>query len=251
MSWSLRVVERIDSTTAELLRCPIEQAQPGTALLALEQSGGKGRSDRPFLSPPGGMYLSVSLRPREPDGLSLLGSMALVVLLRRLGVASKLRWPNDVTVGGKKIAGVLPVARYSGNQLERAVLGVGFNISTPFEQFPEELRPGVTTLERELPGGSASPEVLALTRDYLEVLEDELQALELSGLPALALRCETVLEALGEERRPCLVEPGQPPVELSPIVGLDGRGALLLEDGHRLEALGRDQRLRFTDELGL
>lgn len=249
MEWSLRVVDLIDSTNAELLRCPTEQAEPGAALLALEQSGGRGRADRLFVSPPGGMYLSVSLRPREPDGLSLLGAMAVVGLLQNLGLSPSLRWPNDVTLNGKKIAGVLPVARYSGNRLERAVLGVGLNIRQPASAFPEELLPFVTTLLWEQPDLGELLQVEALTRDFLEVLGDELQALELSGLPALCLRCETVLEGLGGERRPCLVAPNQPPEELAPISGLDPRGALLFADGRRLDALGRDQRLRFADEI--
>lgn len=248
MSWSLRVVESIDSTTAELLRCPAEQALPGAALLALEQSGGKGRADRSFVSPPGGMYLSVSLRPREPDGMSLLGAMAVVALLHRLGLSPRLRWPNDVTVGGKKIAGVLPVARYRGNLLERAVLGIGLNVSTDLSRFPQELRPLVTTVKHELSGAQTS-DVRAMTRHYLELLQEELDALEVSGLPALCRRCESVLEGLGEARRPCLVEAGAPPEELAPIAGLDARGALRLADGRTLQALGREQRLRFLDEL--
>lgn len=241
------MVPTIDSTNAELLRLPVEQAPPGSALLALSQTGGRGRSERVWESPPGGMYLSVVLLPREPQGLALLGAWALLRLLQEFGLSPRLRWPNDVMVGGKKIGGVLPVARYQGNRLERAILGVGLNVAQEAVAFPEELRSQLTTLARE--ATESVPSVPTLAHRYLDTLALEMERMEETGLSALCLTCQPYLEGVGEPGRlAVLVEPGQPPRILGEVAGLAGDGALLLKSGQSLATLGRQERLRFSDE---
>jgi biotin-[acetyl-CoA-carboxylase] ligase BirA-like protein len=246
--FTLRVVEQIDSTNAELLRLPLEQAPPGSALLALRQSQGRGRSDRRWESAPGGMYLSVMLRPSCPQGLALLGARALLDLLDSWGMQGTLRWPNDVMIAGRKLGGVLPVARYQGNSLERAVLGVGVNVLQTQADFPAELRGHVTSLVQQSP--RSQWDVVETAQRYLRALETALAALEEQGLAAFCASCEPYLEGLEQSgRTPVLVEPGQPDRALPPIVGLSAEGALLLAGGEVLSQLGRDQRLRFADEL--
>lgn len=237
------MVDTIDSTNSELLRLPREQALPGTALLALTQSGGKGRFDRVFESPRGGMYLSAVLEPQELHALCLLGAKALLRLLDHFGLQGELRWPNDVLLRGRKIGGVLPVARFYGNLLERAVLGVGLNVAASPDCFPQELRPELTSLSQALPKAEKW-DVVAVARDYLEALELESAFLESGGMAQFCRSCEPYLLGLGDGLVPVLVEPGSPPRTLAAIRGLDSDGSLLLEDGERLSALGREQRLR-------
>lgn len=243
----LKVVATIDSTNAELMRLSPAQVQPGVALLALTQSGGRGRSDRVWESAPGGMYLSIVLLPKTPQGLSLLGAKALLRLLESYGLRGALRWPNDVMIDGRKLGGVLPVARYQGNRLERAVLGVGLNVAQPLSSFAEELRAHVTTLQTQLP--LRSWDVVEVARSYLRALEVEWEALEGAGLGELCRRCEPYLEGLGGSRQPVLVQPGQQARPLAAILGLSDDGGLRLGDGRVLESLARDERLRFSDEL--
>lgn len=244
----LQVVDSIDSTTSELLRRPLEEISPGTALLALTQSGGKGRANRVFESPRGGMYLSVSLVVRQPQGLALLGAKALLDLLEEFGMRGRLRWPNDVMLKGRKVAGVLPVARFQGQVLERAILGVGLNVNSPKEGFPESLREHVTTLADQCPT-TLNWDIREVAQRYLQHLQDELSRLESQGLKSLCKSCELYLEGLADGRSPVLVGPGSALRELPLIVGLTELGALRLEDGTILDALGPEQRLRFADEL--
>lgn len=244
----LRIVQSIDSTNAELMRLPLGQTQPGTALLALTQSGGRGRSDRVWESPLGGMYLSVVLHPSSPQGLALLGAKAILRLLESYGLRGVLRWPNDVMLGGRKLGGVLPVARYQGNRLERAVLGVGLNVKQSLSGFPADLQGQITTLQLQQP--SRTWDVPEVAVSYLQALEVEGEMLETEGLPALCRRCEAYLEGLQGGRRAVLVQPGQPSRPLPAILGLTENGALRLAGGGTLEALGREERLRFEDELG-
>ncbi len=247
MSSPLEVVEVIDSTTAELLRRDPEDAPAGSALLALSQSGGRGRSERVWESPRGGMYLSVVISTDRPEGLSLVGAKTLIRMVGECGVRARLRWPNDVTVKARKLGGVLPVVRYSGNRIERAVLGVGLNVVSPPESFPPELRPELTTLALEC--GAEEWDVVEVAIRYLELLASELGFLNEEGLAAFVGRCQEDLEGRDEQRVPVLVEPGKRPVELAPVDKLDWDGALRLIDGSRIDSLGREQRLRFKDEL--
>lgn len=243
----LTVVESIDSTLAELMRAPKAQAVPGTALLALTQTAGRGRSDRLWESPLGGVYLSVVIGVKDPRGLSLLGALAGIRLLEKFGLAPRLRWPNDLMIGSKKIAGLLPVTRYCGNELERAVLGVGLNVAQNMKSLAPELQNRATTLELSL--GGRILDVVDVAKAYLDHLYEELPSFDsVAGLVALTKRCEPYLEGLGENRKAVVVHPTAPPRVMGPLSGLAPDGALLFEGGQRLDSLGLDERLRFSDE---
>ncbi len=245
--WPLKVIESTDSTNRELLASSLQEFPIGSALLARKQTSGRGRSDRTWVSLPGGMYVSILLKPTDPQGLALLGALVVVELLEDASISSVIRWPNDVMVGGKKIAGVLPVASFCGNALERAVVGVGLNVNQPLADFPSELLGSVTTLAVEGPQGLW--DVVEVCQNFLAIFRRRYEQLERHGLPDLIACCEPYLEGLGTERQPVLVSDGGTKHPLDPIVGLGARGELRLRDGTVIESLGQDQRLRFTDEL--
>lgn len=134
--------ERVDSTNLYLRRLSATAAD-GTAVIAGAQSAGRGRSGRSFLSPEGGLYLSVLLRPElEPERLPTLTPVAAVAVCRAVetvcGARCGIKWPNDVLLGGKKICGIL-VESVLGGEKNCVIVGIGINANTP--SFPEELRP--------------------------------------------------------------------------------------------------------------
>jgi BirA family biotin operon repressor/biotin-[acetyl-CoA-carboxylase] ligase len=133
--------ERVDSTNLVLRRLA-DTVPDGTAVIAASQSAGRGRSGRSFLSPEGGLYLSVLLRPAvEPERLPTLTPLAAVAVCRALealcGVRCGIKWPNDVLLGGKKICGIL-VESVLGGKRPCVIVGIGVNANTT--SFPEELR---------------------------------------------------------------------------------------------------------------
>lgn len=121
-------------------------AAEGTTVVARVQVRGRGRQARPWHSPPDvGLYLSVLLRPpwpaAESGALALLGGIAVVTALERLGLKNlTLKWPNDVLVAGKKICGVLIEPALSGGKIDFAVIGIGLNVLHGHEDFPPELQ---------------------------------------------------------------------------------------------------------------
>ena len=138
--WRVEVVERAGSTNA-LLADRARAGEPaGLVVVAEEQTAGRGRLDRAWLSPArAGLTFSVLLRPDLPPTqwpwLSLWASVAVARSLReRTGVDALLKWPNDVLVGGRKICGLLAEVPVPGV----FVLGVGLNVTTGRDELPHD-----------------------------------------------------------------------------------------------------------------
>jgi BirA family biotin operon repressor/biotin-[acetyl-CoA-carboxylase] ligase len=174
----------------------------GAAVVALAQTGGRGRAGRAWSQVPGrGLALSVALRldgdAREAGVIPLVAGLAVVRTAHALGVAgARLKWPNDVVVSGRKLAGVLCEMRRSGaaanaaSGAERAaepgaavVIGVGLNVRHRRDEFPGELRDTATSLALE--GATAGVEdAAAECLSQLEPLWAEFQAGERAALLA-------------------------------------------------------------------
>ena len=111
-------------------------APAGTLVLADRQTAGRGRAGKQWSSPPGsGIWLTLIERPRDPAALEVLslrlGLRAAAVLDRHAGGAVSLKWPNDLDVGDRKLAGVLTEARWRESRVEWVALGVGINVVPP------------------------------------------------------------------------------------------------------------------------
>lgn len=122
----------------------------GVAVLAVEQTAGRGRRDRTWSSPPGGVWCSLALRPTVPPArrgvLPLVGAVAVTRSARELGVPATIKWPNDVLVGGRKLAGVLTESgRTADGDEPWLVLGMGVNADVPASALP----PDATSLRQE------------------------------------------------------------------------------------------------------
>lgn len=131
VSWTFANVGRVDSTQRIADEMARSGAPHGRVVVATEQVMGRGRFDRSWRSPEGGLYMSLVLRPLGKGDLGLLpllGAFSVVEgITRTLGTVSLVRWPNDVTVNGKKVAGVIAESKYSGTKLSHVILGIGIN----------------------------------------------------------------------------------------------------------------------------
>lgn len=114
----------------------------GTAVFAEAQTRGRGRLGRTWASPAGqGIYLSVILRPRlavaAAPMLTLMAAVAVVQAIQEAtGLAARIKWPNDVLVNDRKVAGILTEVEAELNQLHAAILGIGINVNTPKAALP-------------------------------------------------------------------------------------------------------------------
>lgn len=125
----------VDSTNNVAKALAIEGEPEGTVVTAIKQSGGRGRTGRRWESPEGGLYLSIILRPELPaQDLTLLTVLSCLPVAQAIEevckVVPRIKWPNDVRVDGKKVAGILTEVCYRGGEPRFMVLGIGINLNT-------------------------------------------------------------------------------------------------------------------------
>ena len=135
--------EQLSSTMDPAHRLAKEGALEGACVWAERQTGGRGRAGRAWLSPTGGLYLSVILRPvraaDEVPQLALLAGLAAVHAIRDLtGLAGAIRWPNDVLIRDRKVAGILAESAVDECGRRYVIIGIGVNVSTAATDLPEE-----------------------------------------------------------------------------------------------------------------
>jgi BirA family biotin operon repressor/biotin-[acetyl-CoA-carboxylase] ligase len=142
--------ETLDSTNNLAKELAARGAPEGTVVVAEAQTGGRGRLGREWDSPPGvGLYFSLVLRPMLPPmdlpQLTLTTAVAGVRAVRRVaGVAPGIKWPNDLLLNGKKLAGVLTEMETESDRIRYVVVGLGLNVNNP--EFPAELAATATSL---------------------------------------------------------------------------------------------------------
>lgn len=215
------VLAACDSTNTELLRRAEAGAPSGSVVVAERQSAGRGRMGRSWFAAPGAS-LTFSLLWRfapgtQPHGLSLAVGVALAETLAELGVAGlALKWPNDLLLDGRKLAGTLlelvPGAPHA------AVIGIGVNLRLP-PDMPDEVRALAAALDRDLPRNALLARLLAGLHGVLgEFAADGFVALRQRWLARCAHR-EAPVRILSEFA---------PPLE-GRCIGVDVDGALQLE----------------------
>jgi BirA family biotin operon repressor/biotin-[acetyl-CoA-carboxylase] ligase len=232
-AWEIRRFPEIDSTNTYVLDQARQGAAEGLVAVADHQTAGRGRLDRRWESPPGANLLaSVLLRPGcAADDLHLCsGAVALAAADACAEVADVepfLKWPNDLLVGGSKLAGVLAEADFDGARLRGVVVGIGINVAWPG---PPEA--GGTCLDDA--GGTAQPVDKGVLLDLL--------------LEGLARRRPLLDEESGrgtltdEVRRRCSTLGQRVRVTL-PNEELTGIASTIDEAGHLVVDTGSDRRL--------
>ncbi len=192
---------RVDSTQAVAFALAADGAADGTVVVADSQTAGRGRRGRSWLDEPGASLLaSIVLRPRlDPvrlPGLSLAAGIAVAeALTRAAGLSPRLKWPNDVLVGGRKIAGILLESRLTGapeSGRVTAVLGVGVNLSQRL--FPADLAQRATSVW--LVSGRLVDRD-ALLAALIDALREWRRRLEYRGFAPVRARWRALADTLG------------------------------------------------------
>jgi BirA family transcriptional regulator, biotin operon repressor / biotin---[acetyl-CoA-carboxylase] ligase len=137
--------DSIDSTQNQALKMAQDVANDGTVIVAAEQTGGKGRDGRKWISPKGGIWISIILYPKFDISITTLfpiaSSLALAIAIEKVfSIKPELKWPNDLTIKGKKVAGMLVDVALESNKIENLVLGVGINFDVNVKQIEKALK---------------------------------------------------------------------------------------------------------------
>ncbi len=127
-------------------------AREGTVILAEEQTAGRGRLKRAWLSPKGSIALSIILHPTPTQlpSLIMVASLAVARCIEKVGgLETQIKWPNDVLINGKKVCGILIESDVRGSAVDYAVIGIGINVNLKPADFPE-IAATATSLAQEL-----------------------------------------------------------------------------------------------------
>ncbi len=141
---SLHYFETLPSTNAKAFEMALEGATHGEVVIAENQTHGKGRRGRAWVSPSGkNLSLSVILKPdiapsRAPE-MTLVAAVALAQTLRESGVDAAIKWPNDVQIAGRKVAGILTELSADVERAHFVILGIGVNLNAELSDFPPEV----------------------------------------------------------------------------------------------------------------
>jgi len=194
-------------STNDLAKTLARQGAPhGTAVLARRQTAGRGRLGRSFLSPEGGIYLSVILRPdfaaEELMSLTaLLASCAICAVEEGAGIRPQVKWVNDLVLENKKLAGILTEPAFTGDgKLDFVVCGVGLNCNTDPNAFDPEVKSLATSL-REVTGQAQDENLLAacLIKHLPRACLREEKELLLSAYRASCITLGKTVRVLGEK----------------------------------------------------
>ena len=150
MNFTIRHLDSCTSTNDVAREMARGGAPAGTVVTADEQTAGRGTKGRIWVSPRGkGLYVSIVVRPRAPE-ISLLplaaGLAARDAVEIVCGLASALRWPNDLVWEGRKLGGILCESAFLGNLPDYAILGTGLNLGHGEADFPAELQPAAVSI---------------------------------------------------------------------------------------------------------
>lgn len=230
----------VDSTNEEAKRGADNGAEHGTVYVADEQTAGKGRRGRSWLSESReNLYFTLLLRPKlAPEKvtmLTLVMAYAVAVAVEKVtGLQTSIKWPNDIVVNDKKVCGILSEMKLDKQRCAYCVVGVGMNIGQT--QFPEELQDKATSLQAELLNAKSVytvSEELSAAPDKQTILQEILVAFE-KAYEAF-LEAETLLPLLetynahlvNKNRRVKVLEPSG--AYEGTALGVTATGELLVE----------------------
>ena len=145
--------DEVDSTNIQCRRECSNKPIEGMVIVAEEQTSGKGRLGRSWVSPKGtGIWMSVvltpSIQPIVAPRTTLIGAAAVYTALKDMGISTGIKWPNDIVINGKKICGILTEMNAEIERVNYVIMGIGINVN--MESFPEEIKEKATSLKIEL-----------------------------------------------------------------------------------------------------
>lgn len=244
-SWPVTVLDSVDSTNAEALRAIGQGGQAPFLVLAERQVSGRGRRGRKWVSPfAENLYYSLVLRidggVRQLEGLSLVVGLAVLQALRNFGVpGAGLKWPNDVLVGNKKIAGILLELVGDPADVCHVVLGIGVNVNM---QVADEVDQQWTSIRLE---SGRSSDRNALVVELSKQLSAYIQRHQVDSFSALQSEWEA--NHLWQDRSVSLIA-GSNHVD-GVVLGIDSQGALRLKvSGVEKVFSGGELSLRLRDD---
>jgi BirA family biotin operon repressor/biotin-[acetyl-CoA-carboxylase] ligase len=237
----IQVFEETTSTNDVIEKLARDGVKEGAVVFAESQTKGRGRLGRKWMSPTHkGLWFSVLLRPnlypQETTQLTVVSATALRRAIRTVtGLSAEIKWPNDLLLGGKKVAGILTEMSAEVDRVRHVILGIGLDVNQEANEFSAELRPLATSLKIESGEAVCRAEIATeilreLDFDYARVCSGKFAEVADEWEAACVTIGKNVTVHMGDRRFRGRAE------------SLDDDGALLVrtEHGHLERVIGGD-----------
>jgi len=227
--------DTIDTTQNFAMKIASKSNENGTVVISKKQTGGRGRMKRKWKSPAGGIWMSIIIHPKFDVSYATLvpiaTSLALCIAIEKiLKIKPELKWPNDVTLKGKKIAGVLIDTSIVSNEIENMVLGIGINFKIKPHELASTIKKtpnfyGVATLVKK------SERALPLVQQFLYELENVFQLINSRRIKKIKNEWMKRSSTIG---RNVSIITGEGNVN-GKAIKIDSDGALIISKGKKAE----------------
>jgi len=191
-----------DSTNVQAKNLAEKGAPEGTLVIAENQHIGRGRKGRTWFSPPDvGIYSSLILRPSispaEAPGITLMTAVAAIeAVISLTGIPATIKWPNDILVKNKKLAGILTEISTEMDSVNFIIVGFGMNVNTPANDFPSDIRKIATSVYAET--GSRFPRA-KLLQAYLKNSEVYYEIFKKQGFSGIREKWKSYTNMIGKK----------------------------------------------------
>jgi BirA family transcriptional regulator, biotin operon repressor / biotin---[acetyl-CoA-carboxylase] ligase len=170
--------QEVDSTNRVAMH-HIAEIPHGGIVTAVRQSGGRGRRGKAWVSPAGGLWMSVVIK--QPLALARAAELTLLTavavrraILSETGLAVDIKWPNDLLYDGRKLCGILAEIRADGETVQHAVIGIGLNVNVAVDSLPSEIQAVATSIRGETGRTTSMVAMMTAILQRLEPLVDSL-----------------------------------------------------------------------------
>ena len=229
--------DTIDTTQNFAMKIASKSNENGTVVISKKQTGGRGRMKRKWKSPAGGIWMSIILHPKFDVSYATLvpiaTSLALCIAIEKiLKIKPELKWPNDVTLKGKKVAGILVDTSIVSNEIENMVLGIGINFKIKPNEIANTMKKtpnfyGVATLTKK------NEKALPLIQQFLYELENILQLISSSYIKKITSEWTKRSSTIGRNVS-IVTNDGK---LNGKAIKIDGDGALIIYRGKKTERI--------------
>jgi BirA family biotin operon repressor/biotin-[acetyl-CoA-carboxylase] ligase len=221
--------KEIDSTNTQAKQLATENSPEGTLIIAESQNKGRGRRSRSWFSTPHkNIHLSIILRPKiapsDAPALTLMTAVALAETIKELAeIDVKIKWPNDLLVNKLKLAGILTEISADMDSIDYIVIGLGLNVNTKIEDFPEELNGIATSIFSETDKKLARANIIQL---FLCWFEKYYNLFISEGTQKILKRWKELSNIIGREIEIEMIDK----TVQGKVIDLDEQGVLVIED---------------------
>jgi BirA family biotin operon repressor/biotin-[acetyl-CoA-carboxylase] ligase len=229
--------DTIDTTQNFAMKIASKNNENGTVVISKKQTIGRGRMKRKWKSPAGGIWMSIIIHPRFDVSYATLvplaTSLALCMAIEKiLKIKPELKWPNDITIKGKKVAGILVDASIVSNVIENIVLGIGINFKIKPRKLTSTIKKtpnfyGVTTLVKK------KEKALPLVQQFLYELENVFQLINSKQIKKIKNEWTKRSSTIGKNVS-IITNNGN---RNGKAIKIDNDGALMISNGKNIERI--------------